>query len=151
MGVFRVCGPELKVRLRKTWERKQALVPILSPLFTLFNAHVFVFLKPTPQSSIKVQPCFFPPLFYRFHPPSSCTTLLWPSTLTPPLTPHSFFYFTAAFPPWPQSTIVVHLCLFLVHDCVCQLVRVCVCACWICAFTHVTVQTPLMMSYLRNG
>lgn len=67
--MFRVCGPELKVLLRKTWERKQALVPILSLLFTLFNARVFVFLKPTPQSSIKVQPCFFPLHFIVFVPP----------------------------------------------------------------------------------
>lgn len=69
MELFRVCGPELKVRLRKTWEWKQAVVPILSPFFTWFNAHVLVFLKPTPQSSIKVQPCFFPPSILSFSSP----------------------------------------------------------------------------------
>lgn len=88
----------------------------------------------------------FSPYFMLTTPPSSC-----PSTLAPPLTLHSFFYSPAAFPLWPESTIVVRFCFFLSHDCVCQHVYT-LCACWIiCAFTHVTVHDPVMMSCIRNG
>ena len=50
-------------------------------------------------------------------PPSLPSSFL--STLTLPLTLHSFFYSPVAFPLHPESTIVVHFGFFLSRVCVC--------------------------------
>lgn len=126
MGMFRVCGPELKVRLRKTWEGKQALVPIFLPLFTLFNAHVFGCLKPTPQSSIKVQPCFFPLYLIVFIPPH-----LAPCCSAPPpsrhLSLHTHSFISLQHFRLDPSQRLFFIFAFSLSVIVCASLYVCVC------------------------
>ena len=69
-------------------EEKQAPVPILKLLFSLFYAHVFCFPKNRQNSSIKVQLCFFLLLLLA----SSCRS-------APPPSSHSALILL--FPPKP--------------------------------------------------
>lgn len=147
--MFRVCGPDLKVRLRKTWERKQAVVPILSPLFTLFNAHVFVFLKPTPQSSIKVQPCFFLPSILSFSSPLILHHVALPSHHLS-LRTHSFISLQHFRLDPSQRLLFIFAFSSSMIVCASLYVFVCVRA----EYVHLRMwwcRPRLMVSYLRNG
>lgn len=99
----------------KSWEEKQKLVPIF------FTWLCFRFALKTPNKFSKSvaisKSC--PPT----RPPPCCTVN--PSIVTQPLTRRSFFYSSAAFPPLPESIIVVCLCFFLRHNCVSALPVLC--------------------------
>ncbi len=124
--------------------------------FHLISCSCVLFFLKTTKSSIKVQACFFKITLLLF----SC--ILLPSTLTLPLTLHSFFYSLVAFPFSSESTIVVFLlpfpqpwlCVSAVSMCVCVCVCVrvcsslfltlfmCMCWCasvWMCVFVDMWV------------
>lgn len=129
-------------------EEKQAPVPILKLLFTLFYAHVFCFPKNRQNSSIKVQLCFFVLLLLLLHA-SSCRS-------APPPSSHSALILL--FPLKPFLSDPSQRLLFAFASSSAVIVCVSSHCSWLCAFVrmwldhmHVCVWDPIMMSWIRNG